>query len=63
MFSVNTDGSETLFFPPVTGRGFAGIRPTRNSGWTQPVLLRALPKEMRCSKSKRMANAPLGGGS
>lgn len=59
MFSVNTDGLETIFFS-ITGRGFAGICPTRNSGWTQPVLLRALPKEMRRSKSKRMANVPWG---
>lgn len=29
-----------------TGRGSAGIHPTWNSGWAQPVLLRTLQKEM-----------------
>lgn len=35
-----------LYIFSATGGGFAGIYPTRNSGWAQPVLLWALQKEM-----------------
>lgn len=38
------------------GRSFAGIHPTRNPGWAQPVFLWTLQKEMWCSKGERTEN-------
>lgn len=39
------------------GRGFASIYPARNSGWTQPVLLWTLQKEMWRPEGKQTENS------